>query len=362
MKRFAALFLTVVLLTAIFPFVLSATENSVVVGGIELKNGEYLANGADEPTDVCPADVGFAHYENGILTLNNFSYEGTGFVDSDEHSLIYSDNELGLNLVGENRLVADIDAAPSYHYWIGVKCASTLKMGGYGSLYIYGDYGIFMSNKEGDVTFAFGEATLNIEARETGIHLSASNTKSNTFAYFFSGEINIDSGTEGIDAYAYINVYLYASGGVINIDTDDSVHIYSLGEQYLYVNGGKIIANNVFLASITGNFEDSRIIVESGELICWSLGDMITLGDRIEAVELDNGKISYREKPIPLGDVNADYAVDQFDYILVKRHYFETRYLSDNERPRADVNSDGVIDQFDYILIARHHFGTFVIG
>ena len=62
------------------------------------------------------------------------------------------------------------------------------------------------------------------------------------------------------------------------------------------------------------------------------------------------------------GDVNADGAIDQFDYILVKRHYFETRLLTDDELPRADVNSDGAIDQFDYILIKRHYFGTYVIG
>ena len=63
-----------------------------------------------------------------------------------------------------------------------------------------------------------------------------------------------------------------------------------------------------------------------------------------------------------LGDVNDDGAIDQFDYILVKRHYFETRLLTDDELPRADVNQDSVIDQFDYILIKRHYFGTFVIG
>ncbi len=62
------------------------------------------------------------------------------------------------------------------------------------------------------------------------------------------------------------------------------------------------------------------------------------------------------------GDVNNDGAIDQYDYILVKRHYFETRILTSDEFSRADVNSDGKVDQFDYILIARHYFGTYVIG
>ena len=63
-----------------------------------------------------------------------------------------------------------------------------------------------------------------------------------------------------------------------------------------------------------------------------------------------------------LGDVNDDGAIDQYDYILVKRHYFETRELMSEEFVRGDVNIDGKVDQFDYILIARHYFGTYTIG
>ncbi|MBR6783340.1 MAG: DUF1080 domain-containing protein [Clostridia bacterium] len=62
-----------------------------------------------------------------------------------------------------------------------------------------------------------------------------------------------------------------------------------------------------------------------------------------------------------LGDVNNDGKIDQYDYILVKRHYFETRVLTDDEFTRADVNGDSKVDQYDYILIARHYFGTYTI-
>ena len=62
-----------------------------------------------------------------------------------------------------------------------------------------------------------------------------------------------------------------------------------------------------------------------------------------------------------LGDVNNDGSIDQYDYLLVKRHYFETRYLTSDEMGRGDVNKDGTVNQFDYILIARHYFGTFTI-
>ena len=63
-----------------------------------------------------------------------------------------------------------------------------------------------------------------------------------------------------------------------------------------------------------------------------------------------------------LGDVNNDGAINQYDYILVKRHYFGTRILNDAEMKPADVNNDKKVDQYDYILICRHYFGTYKIG
>lgn len=66
--------------------------------------------------------------------------------------------------------------------------------------------------------------------------------------------------------------------------------------------------------------------------------------------------------PVKLGDINGDGVINQYDYILVKRHYFGTRILTDSELLCADVNGDAKVDQFDYILICRHYFGTYVIG
>lgn len=63
-----------------------------------------------------------------------------------------------------------------------------------------------------------------------------------------------------------------------------------------------------------------------------------------------------------LGDVNNDGEIDQYDYILIKRHYFETRMLTEEEMTRADVNLDATVDQYDYILVARHYFGTYTIS
>ncbi len=63
-----------------------------------------------------------------------------------------------------------------------------------------------------------------------------------------------------------------------------------------------------------------------------------------------------------LGDVNNDGVINQYDYILIKRHHFSTRTLTEAESVRADVNKDGIVNQYDYLLVARHYFGTYVIA
>ncbi|MBE6683069.1 MAG: hypothetical protein E7595_02830 [Ruminococcaceae bacterium] len=96
-------------------------------------------------------------------------------------------------------------------------------------------------------------------------------------------------------------------------------------------------------------------------------GAWVTLSDGSKEQRCSVCNFLLATQPAPenkgkLGDVNLDGAIDQYDYILVKRHYFETRYLTDDEMARADVNLDGNINQYDYILIKRHYFGTYVIG
>ena len=80
--------------------------------------------------------------------------------------------------------------------------------------------------------------------------------------------------------------------------------------------------------------------------------------ERTNVIEEDEPVVD----PVSIGDVNLDGNIDQYDYILVKRHYFETRLLTEDELTRADVNADTKVDQYDYILICRHYFGTYKIG
>ncbi len=76
----------------------------------------------------------------------------------------------------------------------------------------------------------------------------------------------------------------------------------------------------------------------------------------------DNGPTFEQPAQFLLGDVDGDGDIDQFDYLLVKRSYFNTYSLTEDEALRADVDCDGDVDQMDYLLIKRHYFETYVIG
>ena len=60
-----------------------------------------------------------------------------------------------------------------------------------------------------------------------------------------------------------------------------------------------------------------------------------------------------------LGDVNDDGKIDEYDCILIMRHYFGTYELDEKQTTRSDADFDGDVDQYDYLLVARHYFGTY---
>lgn len=63
-----------------------------------------------------------------------------------------------------------------------------------------------------------------------------------------------------------------------------------------------------------------------------------------------------------LGDVAGVGKVDQYSYILIRRHCFNTYTLNEQESFSADINKDGTIDEYDYILARRIYFSTFALA
>ena len=85
----------------------SAESNySVWVGGVCMNDGDYLAVGATATQTTKPSG-GYAYYEDRTLTLNNYSYEGKGYLynsEDDEYATVFAEHDLTVELVGTNSL------------------------------------------------------------------------------------------------------------------------------------------------------------------------------------------------------------------------------------------------------------------
>lgn len=96
-------------------------DDGVYVGGIKLSGGKYLAVGADTPTATKPAG-GYAYYKDGVLTLNNYTYTGEGYLfetaEYDDgtaqtyHAMLYSDFGIDIKVVGASSLISSYSSAP----------------------------------------------------------------------------------------------------------------------------------------------------------------------------------------------------------------------------------------------------------
>ncbi len=84
---------------------LKLVKAEVQVGKVTLKNGEYTTDGK-EKTPGEPTGEGYAYFKNGVLTLNNFEYEGVGAVNSENggagKGIIYTTNDLDIEIIGDN--------------------------------------------------------------------------------------------------------------------------------------------------------------------------------------------------------------------------------------------------------------------
>ncbi|MCD8158142.1 MAG: hypothetical protein LUD77_04390 [Clostridiales bacterium] len=76
-----------------------AAAESVQVGYVTLSSGEYTTNGTTKATGT-PSGTGYAYYNNGVLTLSYFCYEGGG----DNNSVIYADGAFDIEAEGVNTI------------------------------------------------------------------------------------------------------------------------------------------------------------------------------------------------------------------------------------------------------------------
>ena len=106
LKRLLGTVLALVLLFSALPAVGAATN--LYVGGVAMSEGSYLALGADSVSSTRP-DGGYAHYQNGVLTLHDYTYQGSGY----NHYAVYAAGDLSVRLEGSSLLEQTDNSADS---------------------------------------------------------------------------------------------------------------------------------------------------------------------------------------------------------------------------------------------------------
>ena len=218
----------------------------VYVGGVGLANGQYLATGSASATTTKPSG-GYAYYKDGVLTLNNYTYDGAGYSvpeNSGYTALVYSEKALTVKLAGNNTLVDSINSY-GVGIWIENEALAIID-GGSGALNItVKDDGIYTDDD--DINIQSGAIT--ITAGDFGIYSRSNLTIS-------GGTVDVDSGDDSI--YAYDNVDI--SGGTVNVDSGDDGIYASNGD--MTISGGKVTINS----GDDGIYADDNVDISGGTI------------------------------------------------------------------------------------------------
>lgn len=297
-------------------WILSARD--VYVGGVGMYDGDYLAVGATATQTTKPS-CGYAYYKNGKLTLNNYSYAGEGYLNSSSgyYAVIYSNNDLTLELIGNNTLT-QTDWNSDMIYVDG----ANLTVGGDGKL---------TGTSEGYALYADKDITIN------------------------GGTVEVSTYHASILSYGEVII----NDGDITAESEYSAAIYSYYDD-VTINGGNVTAIGGFKAISCAL---DRFSVAEGMNIQASTTEDGALGEYVSANHDSYKKIVVKTatSTVLLGDVNLDGAVNAVDSNLLKRSIAGEYYIdsaSDNAKA-ADINGDGQINAVDSNLLKRTIAGEY---
>lgn len=309
--------------------IVKGPDPEIWVGGVGMVGGEYLANGAAVPTTSKPFS-GYAYYQDGVLTLNNYSYTGAGYAYSETASaIVYTDKELELVLEGTNALKAVPKSSDQNAYGVytsGVSADLTIKENGTGSLTVDDAYAAVFC--DGSLTIDGGVVIAN-KAISKGIRAGWGLEINN-------GEIKIvNAKGYGIESRRSMSV----KGGKVTV-TADGVGIQAhLG---MFVSGGDVEvtsyntygindgANNTGFAVLSGSLKttgkDHGACLDGSTLtIKGGYFEAVSTGDSDYAINIKASSFSYDgatvQASIEPDDTLGEYVKEnnnQYDRVVVK--------------------------------------------
>ena len=157
-----------------------------------------------------------------------------------------------------------------------------------------------------------------------------------------------------VSAYTGANTQIWSVQNVVSYDLN-----MGNGEA---ISEFKNYGNNYYITTDVPersgyNFLGWSLSADSNE-ISYESGDSYTANKNLNLYAV--WEVS-TEAEFKKGDINVDGSVDSLDYLLVKRHCFNTYELNEDEFMRADIDENEDVDSADYLLVKRICFGTYVV-
>ena len=235
-KRLLSILLALMMIIGMIPATtltaFAAAGGEVYVGGVSMHDGDYLAVGATKTQTTKPSG-GYAYYNDGKLTLNNYSYEGKGYEYESSlgyYAVIYSKNDLTLELIGNNTLTQTDD--------------------------------------DSDIIYVYGaNLTVGGEGKLTGT--------SGGYALYADKDITINGGTVEVSTYF---TCIYSYGDVIINDGDitaESKNRIAINSRYdVTVNGGNVTATGA-RAIVCSGFTVAEGLIQASTTVDGTLGEYV---------------------------------------------------------------------------------------
>ncbi len=383
----------------------------VYVSGVGMTNGDYLPTGSTTTTKQAPNN-GYAYYNNGILTLHNYSCGGIGLVLPtglcEYGALIYSENDLTVKLEGINYLTTAHDILEMVGIWsnyscnidsnsdatlnisvncVGIYTTDSLSIHGCHISIIAEDFGLesdeikiqnaglVITSKEesiyGSDSVFLGNATADLTSlNEDGIHSGGSVTLNQC-------KLIADAGDSGIEAWGgKLGIYesevtIQAQYGLYNEEHDLVISESAVD----------IIAENYGIASYKGSIliSESNLDVIStynGEvdedcsaLLSTDCIILIDIDSIVRASTEPDGLLGeYNPENIKTydhivirkalyGDVDENGKVEATDALEVLKSVVGKVTLTDRQKNVADVDDNGKVDATDALEILKHVVG-----
>ena len=209
------------------------------------------ANASDIPAAAGETKSGTASYDAGTktLTLNNYSYEGTGYSYQGCSGAIYAGEGLDLNLV-----LSGTNSVENNDSTSGMPCG------------IYADGALTIS---GNGTLKAGAEQRGISCRgKLTIRSGSVTAKNNSYSghgMFVDGDVEISGGTVSVEARSdgicSQGGSVTISGGEVTAKSKDGAGVFAQGQ--IKITGGKVTAETKSRIGMSS----SNVTIEGGEII-----------------------------------------------------------------------------------------------